>query len=51
MYAEGEEQAFDYVIDLVDDGTAKERWERRRERLLSDNIDVTEFPVEVLTSV
>lgn len=44
-----EERAIDHVTRLAGDETATDRWRERRERLLAEKIDVTEFAVDVLT--
>jgi predicted glycosyltransferase len=41
-------EALELVERLLADPTTEETWQRRRERLLADKIDVTEFAVDVI---
>jgi len=42
------EQAFEKAVELLKDGDVKNKWQRKRERMLSEKIDTTKFMVEFI---
>lgn len=46
----GQSQAFDKAIELLSNENVKLEWERRRDVMLSEKIDVTSFLVELIES-
>lgn len=42
------EQAFEKAVELLEDGNVKNKWQRKRERMLSEKIDTTKFMVEFI---
>lgn len=41
-------QALKKAVELLEDGNIKKKWQRKREKLLSEKIDTTEFMVEFI---
>ena len=41
-------EALSKAVELLEDGNLKSRWQRKRERLLKDKIDVTKFVTEFI---
>lgn len=44
----GQKQALDKAIELLKDTDSKKKWEKKREKLLSEKIDVTKFMTEFI---
>lgn len=45
---ENREQAFEKVIELLEDENIKKRWQGKREKMLSEKIDTTKFMVKFI---
>lgn len=43
-----QEKAIDKAIELLEDGKTKREWQKKREKLLNDKIDVTKFMTELI---
>jgi len=43
-----QEQALEKAIGLLEDGNTKEKWQKKRKKLLNDKIDVTKFMTEFI---
>ena len=44
----GQQQALDKAIEILSDSEAKEKWRVKRDRMLADKIDVTQFITDVV---
>lgn len=44
----GQQQALDKAIEILSDPEAKDKWQTKRERMLADKIDVTQFITDVV---
>lgn len=43
-----QEQAFNKAVELLEDDNLKDKWKKKREKLLSEKIDVTKFMTELI---